>query len=489
MFRLRQSTLTAFVLMATITSLLAQGSLTPPSAPAPTMRTLDEIDESIQSLEAWIDITTLPVTNYSYIISEPGKYALMTNLIQNPFSIDIVSSNVWLDLNGHLMQSPSGGGFGIDIATNMSNVTILNGTLHQYERAINGRKASYIMLNNLTVLDSTGYGIMTGPNSTIRNCRVEKSTITGFDISSNSTVTGCTAMNNPYGFYCDSNVQLTDCHASYNQIGFDIDFNASISGCSSTSNTLYGIRASSENHIINSCVIGNGNKGVIAGDNNRIEGCLVNQNANNGIDVDNENLIIDCSVTENKGTYGILGAYRVSIQNSLIANNIGGGSESYGVSLGAGSQIIDSLVGANKSTNATPTNVQGAGIKGSAITIKNCTIQYNDGDGIIVSAECDIRNNQVRGNGYSSGDGAGIRVTGTGNSISDNVLQSNDRGLEVEAADNLIVRNHARNNDTNWVIAAGNAILVEAVTTAGAFTGNSGGTAPAGTNPNANLTF
>ncbi|CAN5582374.1 hypothetical protein BH20VER1_BH20VER1_31620 [soil metagenome] len=68
-------------------------------------------------------------------------------------------------------------------------------------------------------------------------------------------------------------------------------------------------------------------------------------------------------------------------------------------------------------------------------------------------------------------------------------MTDNDRGIDVDAGGNFIARNTASGNTTNWDVVTGNVILVISATTAGAVTGNSGGTAPGSTDPNANFTY
>jgi hypothetical protein len=76
---------------------LAQGPLTPPpGAPAPTMKTLEQI-------EPRTPISALPFT-----ISSPGSYYVSGDLVvvANQHGISIDASNVTLDLGGFELVSP-----------------------------------------------------------------------------------------------------------------------------------------------------------------------------------------------------------------------------------------------------------------------------------------------------------------------------------------------------------------------------------------------
>src|ERR1017187_7620780 len=99
-------------------SILAQGSLTPPGAPVPTMKSLDQI-------EARTPIAAAPFT-----ISNSGSYYLTGNLTVNSSSaITIATNQVTLDLNGFTISStaPSAAGSGILLVSGLTDITIVNG--------------------------------------------------------------------------------------------------------------------------------------------------------------------------------------------------------------------------------------------------------------------------------------------------------------------------------------------------------------------------
>ena len=99
-------------------ALLAQGSLTPPGAPAPTMKTLTQVEPRTA-------ISSVPFT-----ISAPGSYYLTTNLtVSSGNGITISSGNVTLDLNGFVLQGVSGSGSGILVSSTYTNITVRNGTI------------------------------------------------------------------------------------------------------------------------------------------------------------------------------------------------------------------------------------------------------------------------------------------------------------------------------------------------------------------------
>ena len=91
-------------------------------------------------------------------------------------------------------------------------------------------------------------------------------------------------------------------------------------------------------------------------------------------------------------------------------------------------------------------------------TVTDNTTSMNTVDGILVYRECRVVDNNCFWNGYLQGDGAGIRVAGIYNRIEHNSVTSNDRGIDVDDDSNLIVRNSAACNLTEYDIVAGNKV-------------------------------
>jgi hypothetical protein len=99
-------------------STFAQGSLTPPGAPAPTMKTLAQIEPRT------------PISSAPFYITAPGAYYLSTNLtVSGVDAISIAANGVTLDLNGFTIASTDPGttGNGILIYGGVRNLAILNG--------------------------------------------------------------------------------------------------------------------------------------------------------------------------------------------------------------------------------------------------------------------------------------------------------------------------------------------------------------------------
>ena len=101
-----------------LSTCFAQGSLTPPGAPAPTMKTLAQIEPRT------------PISSAPFTITSPGSYYLTTNLtVSGGDAITIATDGVMLDLNGFRITSTATvvTGTGIAINAGMRDLAIRNG--------------------------------------------------------------------------------------------------------------------------------------------------------------------------------------------------------------------------------------------------------------------------------------------------------------------------------------------------------------------------
>src|SRR5438067_1632484 len=94
-----------FVLLSTFnpqpSTIFAQGSLTPPGAPAPTLKTLQQIEPRIDVQNAPASAVTTTDANYHYIITQSGSYYLSGNIVATKtHAIKIAAPDVVLDLSG-----------------------------------------------------------------------------------------------------------------------------------------------------------------------------------------------------------------------------------------------------------------------------------------------------------------------------------------------------------------------------------------------------
>ena len=191
-----------FVVLGIGTVGFGAGTLTPPGAPAPTMKTLDEIDQSISNTTATVKIAeprTPVVAGASGIsilsggtiqITQSGSYYLTENLtVSSGDGIQINASGVTVDLQGFTIRSTGGYGNGIGILA--SHVSIFNG--HIESRTIYDSGAS----GNQYTGDGFTRGIYAGSSDytsiRIRDVSVSRCRYCGIEITSNdSLVESCT---------------------------------------------------------------------------------------------------------------------------------------------------------------------------------------------------------------------------------------------------------------------------------------------------------
>jgi len=165
-------------------SSVGQGPLVPPGAPAPTMKTLLQV-------EPRTPISSLPV-----FIGQSGSYYLTDNFtigVGQDYGIFISANNVTIDLNGFTIRSvdPTNANIGIRIDTSpfaeFHDITILNGHI----------VGNVVTNGGIYTGSGFGYGIKSFGNP--RNVRVAGVTVSGclydgirIGIDDSTTVESCT---------------------------------------------------------------------------------------------------------------------------------------------------------------------------------------------------------------------------------------------------------------------------------------------------------
>jgi hypothetical protein len=101
------------------------GDMTPPGAPGPTMKTLDEVEARIP-----VGPLTTPGDSVSvYQITQPGSYYLTGDVIgqAGKAGIEIACADVYLDLNGYAVRGVAGATIGINVPGWVAGGAIRNG--------------------------------------------------------------------------------------------------------------------------------------------------------------------------------------------------------------------------------------------------------------------------------------------------------------------------------------------------------------------------
>lgn len=164
-----------------IHSAFGQGLLTPPGVPAPTMKSLAQIEPR------------MPISFVPTNITVSGSYYLTTNLnttVSN--AIVIATSGVTLDLNGFTLSSTvanaANGGTAILIPAGLSDITILNGHIRGgvidnggvfsgsgFGNGIYSSVVSNVRVTGVSVIGCLYYGIFltTGNPCVVEACTIE----------------------------------------------------------------------------------------------------------------------------------------------------------------------------------------------------------------------------------------------------------------------------------------------------------------------------
>jgi len=275
-------------------SSFAQGSLTPPGAPAASMKSLDQIYAKLDPRIAVGTNTTPGDASDIYIINQSGSYYLTTNVVTGTNfggnGIEIRANNVTLDLNGFSVlrtttnDTTTFGAGGIYIPNVQTNVTVRNGNLNGWADGVYSLNAytAGLVFEKLNVANSAGSGAA------------------GVNIIGSVVIRDCTASGNNYGIAINGNVSpsgslVTGCTADHNNVGIDCSGGGTIADSTANNNSSFGIfvtfnqfgYSSSDGYLVTKCTANNNAYGIyVQGARNRVEDNHVVKNSIYGITVD-----------------------------------------------------------------------------------------------------------------------------------------------------------------------------------------------------------
>ena len=232
------SALLFVALNAAFSNCHAQGSLTPPGPPGPTMLTLSQVEPRTP-----VDAVHTPAGGGAeFYITNSGSYYLTTNIIgiSAEQGINISANDVTLDLNGFSLISVPGAYNGIYITNTCANITVRNGTIYGWGLINitgvddNGVEchANNTRFENLIVSSNYNAGIYnTGNGAVIKDCLFSGNGVAGLEeigsgslIADNNFVTNIVANLGGSSLAIDgSNNRIEDNHiTSSGQVGHGI---------------------------------------------------------------------------------------------------------------------------------------------------------------------------------------------------------------------------------------------------------------------------
>lgn len=277
------------------TAASAQGSLTPPGAPAPIFKTLQQIEPrtDLQSPTLPPGVTT--DANFEFIINQPGSYYLSANLAVTKFAgIKINAEGVTLDLNGFEVRRTGGsGGVGIQILVTSHRCVVRNGSIKGFFTGADGYNggspARGGRFEQLTVTGCATFGLSAGEGWEIDRCNAHDNAGQGIvAFGKGSTVRDCSAINNRTPGIAVVEGVVSNCAANTNttpadttQTGGIVAFDSTVINCVSSNNTSgstatdagAGIYAQGSSIVKNCTVESNKGDGIIATGN-----CLILEN-------------------------------------------------------------------------------------------------------------------------------------------------------------------------------------------------------------------
>lgn len=248
---------------APLSAVFGQGSLTPPSAPAPTMKSLSQIEPRT------------PISSLPFTVTNPGAYYLTTNLA-GVGGITVNTNDVAIDLNGFALTA--GGGDGISASTSFTNLSVRNGTVCNCGVSGLNVNSRYSRIEGVLAFNNGGTGIGVAADE--------------------STVIGCTSVSNGFqGLAVGAKAMVRDCISAFNQQdGIIFGSDSVILTSIVQSNLVGGISSiSSSGVVIEDCTAsGNGGFGIATGARSVVRDCSASGNLGDGIRV-----LSDCLVHGN----------------------------------------------------------------------------------------------------------------------------------------------------------------------------------------------
>ena len=332
------------LLALAVPSVFPQGALTPPGAPAPTMKTLDQVEprKPINAANAPGDGTN------SFRITAAGSYYLPGPITgaSGKNGIAIEANDVTIDLRGFTLGGVAGSLDGVHVAAGRSRLTVRNGRISGWGGdgidEVDGGATDGIY-EKIHATGNGADGLRLNEKCVLTACKLDHNNGSGVSVNGRSTISGCTANdNNLLGFYFGAGA-IVDCVAS--------------------SNGGTGIESAGEPVLIKNCVaFQNGDSGLKSGGGGKIADCISRNNSFAGIEAGYYATITGCTVKNNP-----LGIFAGG--SCHIVGNMGEGN-------GDGLSIYDTrnLIDGNQVLNG------GTGIKIFTGSTKNLIIRNTVGN-------------------------------------------------------------------------------------------------------------
>lgn len=289
----------------------------------------------------WVSLTTLsdvvhledriPIDSLPYDITTPGSYYLTSDL-NGATGINIMTSNVTLDLNGYAIRgTPGNNSQGIEVTTTATNIHVRNGSVVNWGReGIKAVAATSSTFSQLHIISSALDGIATGNNVILISVLVSGSGFDGIDAGQSNTINTCVTYNNGNdGIEADPGSNLWQCTTRDNgAAGVRTTGASTIASCTSAENNAHGFVLGSGSVITNSTASHNVNSGFYL-----FSACTATNNNARSNDFEGFEWLNDCVLTSNIATLNGRSGFFTDAAGGRLENNTSNTNSLHGYSI------------------------------------------------------------------------------------------------------------------------------------------------------------